>query len=54
LADLAILVGGDCSLCDGPQLAQTTILDGDADQIVIFERMRLTFDPEIGADDPEY
>jgi hypothetical protein len=53
LADLAILVGGDCSPSDGPQLGRATLLDGDADQDVIFERMRLTFDPELGVDDHE-
>jgi hypothetical protein len=53
LADLAILVGGGCSHSDGRQLGQATLLDGDADQDVIFERMRLTFDPELGVDDHE-
>jgi hypothetical protein len=51
MADLAILVVGDCSPSDGPQLRPATSENGDAEQDVIFERMRLTFDPDLGADD---
>jgi hypothetical protein len=51
MANLANLVGGDCSPIDGPQLRPATSVDGDAEKDVIFERMRLTFDPDLGADD---
>jgi hypothetical protein len=49
-SDLAILICGDCSPSDGPQLRLAISVDCDTEQDLIFERMRLTFDPELGSE----
>jgi hypothetical protein len=53
MADLAILIGGDCSPSDGHPLRVVISDFGDAEKDLSFEIKRLTLDPELGAEENE-
>jgi hypothetical protein len=55
LVDLAVLIGGDCSPHGGPDTAEGDIIGTGPRSVddVLFERMRLIFDPDLGKEDHE-